>query len=178
MEVPFDMSRSVAMALGEIGPDAKAGTPWLLELLKDQKNDPLDPSGYDLRVQAALALWRIQGNKEISLPVLRDAIKDPKGYGRVDAALGLWRMGEEKQKMMEFLLDMLKGKENLSRKQESLARFVRFQAAAALGEIGPEAKAAVPFLIDLLGAKDDYRKSVPEALKKIDPEEAAKRGIK
>jgi HEAT repeat protein len=169
-----DMSRSVAMTLGEIGPEAKAGVPWLMELLKDRTNDPLQ---YDLRVQAALALWRIQGNKEITLPVLREALKDPKAYVRIEAALGLWRTGEEKEKMLALLLDMLKSKGQGARKQDLEARLVRFQAAAALGEIGPDAKAAVPILLELLGDREDFRKSVADALKKIDPAAAAKAGL-
>jgi HEAT repeat protein len=176
------LARSVAMTLGEIGPEAKEGVPFLMELLKNQKNDAPYPY-YDIRVQAASALWRIQGNKEVTLPVLREALKDLHGYVRVEAALALWQMGEEKEKMLALLMDMLKekdmlkGKEKASRKHAMEARLVRFRAAEALGEIGPDAKAAVPLLIELLGSKEDFRKEVPKALKKIDPAAAAKAGV-
>jgi len=161
-----DFSRSVAIALGQIGPEAKAGIPFLLELLTDEKNDARQ---HDTRVQAALAIWRIEQNKEVSLPVLRQGLKSPQENVRIEAALALWRMGEEKEKMMDLLMECLKDTKSRTRKQALQARFVRFRAAEALGEIGPDAKAAVPLLIELLGAKDDFLKAVPKALKKIDP---------
>jgi HEAT repeat protein len=167
-----DLTSRVAVALGQIGPEAKEGIPLLLELLKNQSNDPA------IRVQAAWALWRVQGNREATLPILRDALKCPKKSVRIEAALALWHMGEEKEKMMALILDILKEKEYAGRKRDPDAAFIRFHAAQALGEIGPDAKAAVPILIELLGAEEDVMKGVPKALKKIDPEEAAKHGIK
>jgi HEAT repeat protein len=50
----------------------------------------------------------------------------------------------------------------------------------ALGEYGPKAKAAVPTLIKLLSDRSskEIMEAVPKALKKIDPEAAAKAGVK
>lgn len=50
----------------------------------------------------------------------------------------------------------------------------------ALGEYGPKAKAAVPTLIKLLSDRSskDIMEAVPQALKKIDPEAAAKAGVR
>jgi HEAT repeat protein len=56
---------------------------------------------------------------------------------------------------------------------------VQLSALASLGDFGPEAKLAVPVLVELLNATDEYvRGDVTNALKAIDPEAAAKAGIK
>ena len=56
---------------------------------------------------------------------------------------------------------------------------LRVEAAEALGDFGSAAKSSVPKLLPLLEIPDkDLRHAVTEALKKIDPEAAAKAGIK
>jgi HEAT repeat protein len=56
---------------------------------------------------------------------------------------------------------------------------VRGAAACSLEAFGAEAKGAVPALLELLKDKDEYaRGTAAEALEQIDPEAAAKAGVK
>jgi HEAT repeat protein len=79
----------------------------------------------------------------------------------------LVKMGRPATPAVPYLIDALFG-----------CSETRELAARALGSIGPDAKAAVPALTARLGDRyADARKAVAEALKRIDPEAAAKAGV-
>ena len=113
--------QGLAYMLGSIGPDAKPAVHELLKLL--------DHEDRIVRVTAAYALWNIDGQFDVALPVFLEALRSGDPY----------------------------------------------PAVTFLGEIGPAAKAAAPELAKLLDDNDaGVRTATAKALKKIDPEEAAK----
>ena len=74
--------RAAAHALGQIGPEAKAAVPALMELLKDTDSE--------LRWLAALALGQIGPEAKAAVPALMELLKDEeeKVYREAAEALG------------------------------------------------------------------------------------------
>jgi HEAT repeat protein len=131
-----------AEVLGHLGPAAKAAVPALRELLK-----AVDP---EARIQAALALWRIERRTEDTIPVLVDALHNPTASRLGSTSSSPSRFGTSTRPIVIPLCQ---------------------QAADALGQMGPAARAAVPALTEAL--KDAhvaaYRPAFALALAKIDP---------
>src|SRR5205823_1197492 len=122
-----------AEVLGRMGPLAKPAIPALLNLLKG--------SDIEARLQAALALWRIERHSEQTVPVLASLLKSctPR-QGSIGGGGG--------------------------RSGAPLCQL----AAEALGQIGPEARPAVPALLQALKNPQfaAHRSSYALALWKID----------
>ena len=176
-----------AGGLGDIGPDAKAAAPALLDALAD--------ADHAVRLGAARALRNIDPEQALkAVPALRDEVRmgrDP--ILRIEAA-GVWlqidaphateaalalasdfggdglqgaaaaqaweRAGSKVAGAVPGLIDALKdGKAS-----------VRRDAARALGMVGADAKEAVPALKALLKDEDkDVRQAAAKALEKIAP---------
>jgi HEAT repeat protein len=64
-----DTRQTVAWALGCIGPEARAAVPVLSGVLRQEEH----PTG---RIEAALALWKVDGQAEAVVPVLVAAMRD------------------------------------------------------------------------------------------------------
>lgn len=137
---PDEAVRSnAAAALANLGALAKPAEPILQGKLKD---------GAELvRVNAALALWRVsENNKDIVLPVLRDGVSSQRSSVRLSAISALEQMGPAAAQSQKELRGALRDDDEL----------VRRNAASALGSIGPEASDAVPDLLKALRDKSEY----------------------
>jgi vesicle coat complex subunit len=156
-----EVRRNAALGIGSIGPEAKAATPALVPVLKD--------SDKNVRVAAATALWRMGSAAKAAAPGLVEALKgDEETQVRMMAAYALGKIGAEKDVVV-----------SLAGVLRSDAVVVRRAAAFALGEIGPPAKEAVSDLVTVFRDNDMIAsKNAAQALRKIDPEAAAKAGVK
>lgn len=102
--------------LAEIGPNARPAVPRLLEALKDEKD-------IETCVMAAQALWRIDGQHKVVIPVLIDALK--KKDGKRWAAYTLGEIGTLAKASVPFLIETLKDENE----------YIRETAAQALKKI-------------------------------------------
>ncbi len=187
---------AAARALGKIGPGAQAATSNLTQLL-------YDPEPY-LRMEATIALWRINRQASEVLPLLITDLSNIASPIKWEIFQALGEMGPDARAAVPAITIELKSRDSRVRQQaaESLWRIDREQApvivdalieplddpadlfsvlqgAKLLGEIGPEARRAVPSLINLL--KHPYppaSNAVAKALVQIDPEAAAKAGVR
>jgi HEAT repeat protein len=109
-----------AAALGEIGPEARAAVP-ALHKARTSRNAIL-------RVDAALALWRIE-KAEAALATWREAFKDKQKHIRIRSAEALARVGEGAKGTVPALIEALADRSLL----------VQDAAGEALKKIDPEA---------------------------------------
>jgi HEAT repeat protein len=145
-----------AQALGRI--DQEAAFPGLREGLKDEDRF--------VRMNIVLVLGHYQ-NARLALPALAQALQDKDVDVRTTAAHSLWRFRSE-----EAARILTSGLQDPERK-------VRQHAAAYLAEFGPLAKDAVPGLLQAVKDNDRFvRQQAANALKRIDPEAAAKAGVR
>lgn len=116
---------------------------------------------------AANSIGRFGPAARCAIPVLIQAVKGNDAPVRGTAVSALGEIGCEPDVVIPALIACL-GDDD-----------VNDEAAEALGKFGSLAKAAVPKLIPLLKVPDkDLHTAVVEALRKIDPEAAAKAGVK
>ena len=142
------------LALGSIGPQAKAALPGLRKALDDEGNDL-----FSIRMPAASAIARIDPSDETALPFLLASLEGGSLSGL--AVFLLSQMGPESKKAVPALIKYLvANKEPL---------FTRASTANALGDIGPDAKAALPALRELLtDPKQHVREAAALAIYKIE----------
>jgi len=185
---------SAAMVLGRFGTNAAPAVPLLLEMLAKDR-DPM------ARGQAAGALGKIRVEPASVLPALVQSLKDTTPYIRDLSAGAIVSYGAEARPIVPTLVELLKGPDTLLRSTvattlgrihvdpelvvPALLEYLvepkgnHMSAAQALAAFGADAKPAVPALVELLNSPNaDYRRSAAEALKQIDPEAAAKAGVK
>jgi HEAT repeat protein len=159
-----DTCTEATVALGHLGAAAREAVPALRRVLKV-------PEGRN-RVAAAVALWRIEGRGETAFPILKAALKDTDEFVRGGAAEAVAEVGPGATWGVPALIEALKDPNP----------YVRDCAALALYRLGPSAKAAVPALLRRLSEPDKpgVKRSgaVEEALKGLDPEAAAKAGLR
>lgn len=121
------------------------------------------------RVRAANSLGDIGPRARAAIPDLIKALKGNDAAVQGPAANALGRIHSEPDKIIPMLIQCL----------DSPVQGVPEGAAEGLGEFGPLSKAAVPKLTELLKVRDkDLLRAVRSALKEIDPEAAAKAGVK
>jgi hypothetical protein len=191
-----------AFSLRQLGPEAKAAVPALIDSLKDKNVsvreesafalqqigspakpaipaliDALKDEDYWVRYWSLRALADFGGDARAAVPALAQILKGPDAELKVQAARGLWRMGENRKEVLAALIDVLQERWDV-------------RAARMLGEIGPDAKPAVPALLKFsLGPRGPFSPgrcrdglefqmaidlAVTDALRKIDPEAAKK----
>jgi len=172
-----------------LGPVAEPAIPSLIELFKDE----------EVAYGASAALIAI-GPKS-TLPLIK-ALTNENSQVRVHAAASLGDFGSDAQNVVPALIRSLKDKSSLVRNCAAfslgvIARDptnvvpalivnlhythaeVRAAAAFALDKYGKQAKAAVPALLKALNDQDRIvRIRATSALIKIDPEGAAKAGVR
>jgi len=152
-------------ALGSL---ASAQVPRLIDILD---NDLF----LDARQAAARVLGYIGPEARLAVPALFRATKDTDDSVRINA---LWALGEIRPDPQLTIPVLVVGLDDAE-------PFVRENAALALRRYGPEARAAVPALLRTLDTtnavgmeQQRFHATVRSALKNIDPEAAAKAGVK
>jgi hypothetical protein len=119
------------------------------------------------RYDAARCLGELGPAAKPALPDLMRALKGNDAFIHPAAISSLGKIRSEPETVIPLLIPYLED-DNLD-----------VAAAGALAEFGSLAKAAVPKLLPLLHAKDDDdRAAARDALLKIDPDAAAKAGVK
>ncbi len=149
-----------AFALMHIGEGAKkAALPALGKALEDKKNA-------EVRLFAAQALWKLEGNSERVLPVLQKLMAEKDGELRARTARALGTLGKKAEPAVVVLHEALKDARNPT---------LQAQAAEALGKIGASgssggsaARVTYPTLLELSKSEEaKVRKAAAKALKDI-----------
>ncbi|HEV3122199.1 MAG TPA: HEAT repeat domain-containing protein, partial [Isosphaeraceae bacterium] len=136
-----------ALALGRVGPRAKAVAPGLIALLKD--------SDETVRCQTAEALGQIGAEDEASVAALVEVLDDASPAVKASAARALGALKKAAAPAVEALVPLLQDRE------ES----VRTAAAEAIGQVGPLDEAATDILVEGLASPDTVvRAQTAEAL--------------
>jgi len=183
---------AAAVALGEIGAEAKGTAGALTAALRDQESH--------VRILAAEALWKVEKTSERALPVLGKELKGPDVSSRREAAEALGRLNAAAKPALPLLRKTLADKDTDVRVAAAQAVWLvggdadvvpvlaaalqdkdaesRREAAKILACIGPPAKAAWTGLARLLRDNDpDVRKAAAQAMRRIDVDAAAKAGL-
>ena len=160
---------SAIHALGAIHAEPDRVVPVLINGLHD--------SDSRVQVRAVMALEKFGPNVKIAAPTLVEAIPsllwwatNASTFRRLDAVAVLGSIGAEPDRVVPALTNAL---------HDPYAS-VRFKAVEALRHFGPDAKPAVPALVEYINSHDNSpdRWAATKALKAIDPEAAAKAGVK
>ncbi len=157
---PFPFPKqAIPVILGHIGPTALPAIPSLLRWITHT-------NGF-VRNNVIFALRRIQGNPTLVVPALIKCLKDPDVFVRAQAARGLGSYGKDAQSAVPAPLE-------LWRKEPP--RPSRSARVAIDGTLVGFSWAIPPFLY----SRDapDVGDIASQALKEIDPEAAAKAGVK
>jgi HEAT repeat protein len=156
--------QSAAIALGKTRGDAELAVPALIAALQDRFSGA--------RSAAAEALGLVGRKAKAAVPALKEMMKKGDGADRITAAAALWRI-EKSKDALPVLLGLLNDDD------------LGMQAALTLGEIAIEEKSLIPRVTPILAkaySDDDRdeveRASIAQVLRKIDPKEAAKLGIR
>lgn len=149
-------------ALAMVAPSAHSATPAIINALNDKE--------VDLRRSAAATLGQLGPITSNVVPALISALTNGDWYTEEEALRALGKLGPAATNAIPALVNELK--------YQHPER--RAWSAEYLGNMGPRAKTAVPAL--LLATTDDetqwVREAATNALLKIDPEAAAKAGVK
>jgi hypothetical protein len=144
-----------------LGPIGKSAVPSLIKLLKSPYED--------VRGTAADGLGDIGPEAKAAVPFLIPFLNNSDYFVRWDATVNLGRIHSLPDLVVPELIKNLIPSNGL---RSAIT-------IKTLGEFGKNAKAAVPSLMPFLNDKDQYvRYRTTNALKQIDPEAAAKAGIK
>jgi HEAT repeat protein len=177
-----------AWLIGEMGAQATAAVPALLDarlsspsaraaLMKIHGESPLplfrqlnDTSDWQDWSDTATMIGDFGTNAEPAIPAILSALELPSSsLFRTPAASALGEIHRRPELCVPALIPLLGDPNVLTRRN----------ALEALAKFGPDAKPAVPNIIESLEDLDYYaRVSATNALKLIDPEAAAKTGIK
>jgi hypothetical protein len=143
--------------------DAKPAVPALIALLNDKHPD--------VRYVAVFALRSLGPVASDALPSLIKCLDDPEFTVRDDAVMGLGTIQEQPQRVIPILIQFVEK----NRAERILCR----DAMDSLRMFGGKAKASVPTLVGLLDdSVEDIRSAATNALLTIDPEAAARSGVK
>jgi HEAT repeat protein len=144
-------------ALGRIGKNA---VPALIDLLRSTNND--------VSRTARGCLGNIGPAAQAAVPVLVQFINDTNRIVRVGTMMALGRIHMDGALVVPILIT------NLTKSNAVLPTTI-----VTLGQFGEQAKPAVPTLLQFLNDDNEYvRVEATNALKAIDPEAAARAGVK
>jgi HEAT repeat protein len=129
-----------------------------------------DDARWWFRVQAISTFGTLGPAAKDVLPDLRTLLKDKQPAVRYAAAVAVWRVGKDAEAALNTLTADL---------DPAQPAYLLNQAVFDLGQMGPAAKPAVPALLKLRKHSDaSVRFQVASAVKAIDPEAAAKAGLR
>lgn len=170
----FFVQTEAAISIGDIGREPKLAVPALLEILENGRSHP------QVRWCACLSLGKFKQEAQSATAPLLAALTDSDPSVRGTAAIALVQIHPQDhnivEKAMPFLIEDLRG---LQGPNIGFPLNFRHPAIRALEECASEARPAVPALLECLQDKELYmRQAAGRALKAIDPEAAAKAGIK
>jgi HEAT repeat protein len=169
-----EVQNSAVNSLGRLGPDATPAVPALVEFVNANQNTAVRnnyPNDLYWNVCWAIdAFSAIGPSAKEAVPSMLRWVTNADPHLRLEVIVALGRVHADPDRVVPVLTDALHDPDKL----------VRINAADALGEFGPNATPAVPALVEFLNAQNDslVRSWVAAALKKIDPEAAAKAGVK
>jgi HEAT repeat protein len=99
------LRRQAVVAVGAIGPDAHDAVPTLTAIMRE------DPDN-DLRVQATLALLKMESFAQPAVPALAEALTDSEPYVRAYAAVVLLQLGAESRPAIDALIRAIEDEGN------------------------------------------------------------------
>jgi HEAT repeat protein len=152
-------------ALDKIGSAASNCVPGLIRVLQTSLTDTNKPDSWKWSATAfgTHILAAVGPPATKAIPVLTNLLHAPPPVDQLGAAVAIWRINSDTNTVLPVLLKWCDG---------------YLDAMNILGEIGPAAEAAVPFLLYRAKGSDLLQqRSASAALKRIDPEAAAKAGI-
>jgi len=153
-----------ARGLEALGARASNAVPALIEMY-----DQNDPSLSVLQQQIAGVLGCIGPPAKAAVPSLLRRVRDPNNFVRLNAVFALGQIHADAESVVPALIESLSDSDALA----------RANAADGLRNFGTAATSAVPALVQSLNDTDSIARERAEwALKKIDPEAAAKAGVK
>jgi hypothetical protein len=154
-----DYHAASSYGFGVLKSVAKPAVPSLIRILRD--TDP------DIRSGAAFCLSQIGPAAEEAVPALLPSLDDPEAQNNAFAALR--SIGAKPDVVVAVLMGYLSST-NMGQQGWALSR---------LSVFGTDAKTATPKVLEFLGDPQSYlRQAATNALKAIDPEAAAKSGVK
>ncbi len=149
-----------AMAFASLRETASNSVPALVQIYKENRS-------IDSRNAVVIALGNIGPAAERAVPCLLDATVDSDFSIRFNALNALGEIHAQPELVVPVLVKALHIRDDS-----------RVAAESALGGFGAAAKAAVPSLVELLNDEMPPRSFAASALKRIDPEAAARAGVK
>jgi HEAT repeat protein len=159
-----------AMSLGHMGAAASNAVRALIPLLSSSEAGRHPSERIFVRANTALTLGHMGPAASNAIPDLTNLVATGDSYARMSAAVALWQITSNENLSLPVIM------------KELPAFYINsiHLPANALKEMGPRAKAAFPLLLsELPRATDGYQRgTIINALKAIDPEAAAKAGIK
>jgi hypothetical protein len=155
-----------AYGLIALGADAEPAVPALIAMLND--------SHAEVKYAAVFALSSLGSLAEDALPSLIECLRPDEFAWQGGGILGLGEVHQEPQRVVRALVQLLDNPRNPQQTQRIHANVIM-----GLREFGAQAKPAVPSLLRLLNDADEgIRGQVTNALLTIDPEAAARAGVK
>jgi HEAT repeat protein len=156
------------LALGKFGPDAAKAVPALTLALQDAMAAP--PTSARSPICLAAETLGLIGPPAVSaIPVLTTLLDRPEPFVRGQAAIALWRIDANAGAALPVL----------SLAFDQLSRDDKWKLIYELGRMGAGASEAFPLLTNELNNSDStLRELATNVLKQINPEAAAKAGVK
>lgn len=154
-----------AQGLGQIGPGARTALPALIALLdEDLANTGNQKAPFDVCIEAAYAIWKIDRQTNAPARVCREALSSSDAATRGWALIYLSEIQPNDPALMPQIIERLRH-----------GGVFQLVAASQIGRFGAAAKEVVPDLIKLADSTDwDLRQRARRSLKMIDPGAAAK----
>ncbi len=158
-------NQEAAMGFRILGGRARAAVPGLIKIYEEN----ISPTSASYAAEALGAIGRDAKAAVPSLLSVLNSVKDPNDPRRAASVKALGEIGEEPAQVVPVLIGCLRDSNT----------WVQTWALGALESFGPAAKSAVPKLNELLDDSSiGTRFAARRALWKIDPEAAAKTGVK
>ncbi len=159
-----------AMCLGSFGAAASNAVPALSLLLSSSETGRRPSARYFVRANTALTLGHIGPPASGAVPALTNLVATGDNYARVCAAVALWEITSNENLALPVIM----------RELPTFNQYTKPIPINTLKAMGPRAKAAFPLLLSELPHAVDAEQGevITNALKAIDPDAAAKAGIK